>query len=567
MSDGPVPRPPAVEGSTWLKVARRVVSPLLLSGLPPEVAFGFFGRILPTSEQAAFYLEAHPIASNEALELLHGARAVARVELARGGADDVRAAELEEERASAETLGQAVAAREQELWRVGIRLDACGFSVPEAERARGALEARLGALGFRSRIPRFEVREAMEPPAAGLPRPRPRGFYHTLTTDGLAAFYPFVDEALFEPGGILVGLSLEDAAPTFVDRWSHASYSWGIFGSTGSGKSFLAALTVLRTLWHRPETDVVVLDPLGEFGKWARALGGSVISLSGTAGLHLNPLDPVTTNGDRSEKAAHVVAMLRALFPTLKDEEAATLDSAVSRLYSEGPKVPTLSDLGREVARSGPGAGRLPTLLDVFRTGSLRSLDGPTTIGGSASPVVVDLRGIPEDHLPFHLAYLLDWAYGRLSAGPGPKLLVVDEAHLLARHPATSEFLTRVVRHVRHFSAGVVVLSQHPNDFFRYPSGRALLGNLAATFLLRLPPPDPELADFFGLTPAETAWLPHARLPAEAGYSEGLLRLGELHLPLAIVAASAEFEFLTGHLGGGRDDSPCPPASLPAPRL
>ena len=33
------------------------------------------------------------------------------------------------------------------------------------------------------------------------------------------------------------------------------------------------------------------------------------------------------------------------------------------------------------------------------------------------------------------------------------------------------------------------------------------------------------------LTPAEAAWLPRARLPKEAGYAEGLLRLGAAHLP------------------------------------
>ena len=544
-------RTPDVEGPGWLRLSRRTVAPLLLSGLPPEVAFGFLGRVAPTSEANAFYLEAHPIASPHALELLHGARAVAQVELARGGADDARAAELEEERAAAEELGRQVASREQELWRVGVRFDAHGSSPVAAERTRGALAERLSALGFRTRVPRYQTRMALQPPDLGSAAPRPKGFYHTLSTDGVAAFYPFIDETILEPTGTLVGLALEDAAPVFVDRWAHASYSWGIFGATGSGKSFLAALTMQRALWLRPETSVVILDPLGEFGGWAEAVGGSVLRLAGAPGLRLNPLDPVTTGGDRVEKAGRVAAMLRALFPTLRDEEAAVLDSAVSRLFQQGPEVPTLSDLYREVMGSGPDTGRLATLLEVFRSGSLHSLDGPTTVPESASPAVVDFRGVTEDHLPFHLAYVLDWAYGRLKNRPGPKLLVVDEAHLLARHGATCEFLDRVVRHVRHFQGGVLLLSQHPHDFLRHPSGRSLLGNLAATFLLRLPPPDPELAEFFGLTPSEAEWIPRARLPREAGYSEGLLRMGELHLPLAIVASTPEFEFLRHNLGGG----------------
>jgi hypothetical protein len=44
-------------------------------------------------------------------------------------------------------------------------------------------------------------------------------------------------------------------------------------------------------------------------------------------------------------------------------------------------------------------------------------------------------------------------------------------------------------------------------------------------------------------------------LPKEAGYSEGLLRFGPSHLPLAVVASTPEYEFLRTALrpsGGAR---------------
>ena len=49
-------------------------------------------------------------------------------------------------------------------------------------------------------------------------------------------------------------------------------------------------------------------------------------------------------------------------------------------------------------------------------------------------------------------------------------------------------------------------------------------------------------------TEAEHEWLPRARMPKEAGYSEGLLRFGKWgwKLPIAIVASTPEYEFLTG---------------------
>jgi hypothetical protein len=543
------------EGAGWERTGRRYRAPLLVRQFPSEVPFGFLGRVLPTNESVELTLEAYRMTPGQALEMLHGARAVAEAELGSGG-DGGHTSELEVERASAEELGREVARRNQELWKVGLRFVATGPSRPRVEALRSRLAERLATFGFRTRVPRYEVEETLRPVGLATGGSRPSGYWQTLPTDGLAALFPFGDETLIEPRGVLLGLALSDASPVFLDRWSHASHSWGIFGTTGSGKTFTSALTLLRSRWVRPDVGLTVLDPLGEYGGFVRALGGTVVPLSSDRAGRLNPLDPLTTGGDRREKAARVGAMLRALFPSLRDEETARLDAAVSHLYEGGPEVPTFEDLHREV-KSLPGAdGRLATLLEVFRSGSLRTLNGPTTLRLDDAPVAIDFRGVTEEQLPFHLAYVLDWAYGRLRNRPGPKLLAIDEAHLLARHAATEEFLERMVRHLRHFEAGMIVLTQNPDDFLERPSGRAMLRNLYATAFLRLPEVSSATREFFGLTTAEAEWLPKARLPRDAGYSESLWRVGEYHLPLAVVASTPEYEFLEKTLGREGNEGP-----------
>ncbi|MGP8074483.1 MAG: VirB4 family type IV secretion system protein [Thermoplasmata archaeon] len=536
------------EGATWMRRGRRYLAPLLVRRFPPEVPFGFVGRALPPQADVDLRLEAHRIPPARALEIVHGARAVAEAEL-EGGRGGSATAELEVERTAAEELGRAVAQRTQELWRVGLRFVANGSSRSRAEGERFRLTERLTALGFRTRIPRYETKEALEPTDLLATESRPSGYWQTLSTDGLAALFPFVDETLLEPAGILVGLALANASPVFLDRWSHASYSWGIFGTTGSGKSFAASLLVLRTRWLRPETEVFVLDPLGEYTGLVRALGGTVVRLADRSAGRLNPLDPETTGGDRREKAGRVAAMLRALFPSLRDEEAAALDTAVSRLYASDGRVPTFDDLLGEVGGMTPPPGRLAALLEVFRSGSLSAVNGPTTFRPDSRTVAVDFSGVPDDQLPFHLAYVLDWAYGRLRSHPGPKLVLIDEAHLLARNDPTAEFLDRVVRHMRHFDAGLLLVTQNPDDFLARASGRSLLRNLYATAFFRLPEVSAEARTFFGLGAAEAEWLPKARLPRDAGYSESLWRIGEWHLPLAVVASTPEYEFLGSALG------------------
>ena len=521
----------------------------MLPGLPSEVPFGFIGRLMPTSLPSELRLQIHRIPAERALEILDRAHAIAAAELASGsGSASARPVVLEREAESAEGLARRVAAREQELWRVGLAVHALGANPSVAERIRGELLRRFRAAGFRPRIPHYESRSAASVPAFDGTEPRPPGYWHTLPTDAVAAFFPFVDEMVVEPGGVLTGLLLDDASPVFLDRWSHASYSWGVFGSTGSGKTFFTALTALRSLWMRPDLRLVFLDPLGEFEGFARAMGGRVISVA-REGERWNPLDPQTTGGDRAEKAGRVAAILRALFPSLRDEEAAALDTGLRRLYDEGPQVPIFSDLIDALDRGTSELGRLRAMLEVFWSGSLRHLDGPSTVDWSEGPTVISLVGVPEGHLPFHLTYLLDAVYGMVRRSTHPSLLVVDEAHLLTKDPATSAYLDRLVRHLRHYGSGVMLMSQNPDDFLATESGRSLLRNLRATVLLRLAEVSEATRSFLSLTAAEAEWLPKARLPKEAGYSEALLRFGPAHLPIALVASTPEYEFLSRSLG------------------
>ncbi|MCI4369161.1 MAG: DUF853 family protein [Thermoplasmata archaeon] len=524
-------------------------APLLVPGLPPELPFGFLGRALPTSGFLEMRLQLHRVPGDRALELLGRAGAVAMAEMeGRSDAPGARPSQFALELESSQELARRVAGREQELYRVGISFHGRGTAGGRAEKLRRELAHRLELLGFRTRMPTYEAKASVDAPDLAGTERRPVGYWHTLHTDGVAAFFPFVDETVAEAGGVLLGLLLDDASPVLLDRWSHSSHSWGLFGSTGSGKTFAATLWTMRTLWQRPETEVMIVDPLGEFAGWARGLGGTALELAGGSAGRLNPLDPVTTGGDRQEKAGRVGTQLRALFPSLLDEEAAVLDACVNRLFDNEHELPTFSSLLEEVERSKGRAGRLPELLEVFRSGSLRHLDGPTNVVWGASPLVISLKGLPEAHLPFHLTYVLDALYGRLRSGDHPKLLVIDEAHLLARHAPTAEFLDRIVRHVRHFGAGVLLLSQNPDDFLSTESGRSLLRNLRATVLLRLSEVSEATRSFFALTSAESEWLPRARLPKEAGYSEALLRLGPSHLPIAVIASTPEYDLLRGLL-------------------
>ena len=306
MTDPPAPKAAPREGPAWCSSGGVTRWPLVFPALPPEVPFGVLGRLMPPSLAAEARLELHRIPRGAALEALDRAGAIAEAELLEGPGGGAERPEIERVAATTRELARRVAGREQELWRVGLVVAGRAASRSRAERTTRDLARRFSSLGFQVRPPRFGAEDALAPPRGRAAETRPAGYWHTLHTDGVAAFFPFVDEAVVEPGGVLVGLQLEDASPVIVNRWNHASHSWGIFGTTGSGKSFAAALLGLRGRWVDPEGELIIIDPLGEFVPFVRALGGEVLRLGPDAPARLNPLDPVSTGGDRAEKAARI---------------------------------------------------------------------------------------------------------------------------------------------------------------------------------------------------------------------------------------------------------------------
>ena len=204
----------------------------------------------------------------------------------------------------------------------------------------------------------------------------------------------------------------------------------GQWVDSASGKTFAAAMYLLRTRWMVPGLQVFLIDPLGEFTRLARALGGNVVSLGPRGRGRLNPLDPSTTGHDASEKAARVATLLRCLFPTLRDEESARLDGALQRLFDDPPCAPTFADLADRIGHDAPPGDRLTGLLEVFRSGSLRHLAGlsRSDLGLPRCPFTWDVRiwqGIPAGpgRPPAKPYKNLTWQYSAefadLAGGPG----------------------------------------------------------------------------------------------------------------------------------------------------
>ena len=520
-------------GGSWrVRLLRRFPTVVGVPGLPP------LGR---TDAPLDTILRLRPVGREEGLRDLREDRTHLESELASlRGERDPRALPFVQAAEGCRRLEEELLSRTTRLWDVLLGLRQREGRSPGEPRLEETLR-ELEGLGVRASRTRWRAWPAFLSLCPG--GPAPSEWFHRLEEGGLATLLPLWEDPSPDPEGPLLGAHAFHGTPVHLDRFRHPHHSSVVFGETGSGKSYASALGILRNRWARPGLSVFVLDPLGGLARVLETLGGVVIA-PGSPGSSMNPLDPATTGGDRRLKLATVGVLWRSLFPSLRDEEVARLDVALGRLYEERPDpVPRLSDLLARLEVDLPAGDRLLSLISRAVRGSLLELDRPTSVDLSAPLCAFDLSGISPGELPFFLTLTLDFVQEELRRRPGEKLVVVDEAHYLMT-AGTAGFLDHLVRHVRHYRAGLELLSQNPGDFLSSPAGRSILMNVDHLMLLRLKDGGRGLRALFPLRDEEIAMVKGAPLPREHGWSGGLLLAGETTLPVHVIASGGERRLL-----------------------
>ena len=340
----------------------------------------------------------------------------------------------------------------------------------------------------------------------------------SFDTAALAAAYPFASAELSATSGVLYGTAAKGAGLVCWDRFACDNYNSVILACSGAGKSYLAKLEVLRSLYRGIE--VAVVDPEDEYRRLAEAVGGAYVHL-GAPGVRINPFDLMPTayrkSAERdstrpSDSGSDDALVRQALFihglvAVLLGEpvDAATkpaLDRAILAAYASvgitaDPRThqrpaPLLSDLATALAADPDEAARaLAARLAPFIVGSHRGLfDGPTTTRPEGHLVVFSLRDLPDELKAAGTLLTLRAIWRRVSepATRRRRLVVVDEAWLLMREPEGARFLFRMAKSARKHWCGLTVVTQDAADLLGSPLGQAIVANAATQILLRQAP-------------------------------------------------------------------------------
>jgi type IV secretory pathway VirB4 component len=301
---------------------------------------------------------------------------------------------------------------------------------------------------------------------------------HEATTAQLGAAYPFATSRPLGTRRVLVGRDLA-GGPFIHDPF--ALYAAGVLtnpnmtviGQIGRGKSALVKTYLYRQAAFGRQ--VAVLDPKGEYGGLARALGVEPIRLSSEGGSRINPLDDAGLGDERSASRHHRLALLGALAEAtlhrrLAPREHLALEVALDTAVA-GSGAPTLASVVEallapddaacgvtgipraEVEEDGRDVGlelrRLVKgdLAGMFDGSTSPSIRGAHTERGAAgagaqAALVVDLSDVYHSvALPALMVCAAAWLQAMTSNTACQTLLVVDEAWAVLGDVSVGRFL------------------------------------------------------------------------------------------------------------------------------
>ena len=566
----PATRPASPFGPDAIEVRPRALrvgdgwcASFAVTGYPREVARGWLEPLTAHPSRLDVAVHVEPVPANIAAERLR--RQLARLESGRR-ADAAKGRlgdpDVEVAAEDARDLAAGLARGEQKLFRVGLYLTVHA-------RTEKALEAECARVRAVCSSMLLDAQPATWRTLQGWTSTLPVGVdalaqRRSFDTDALAASFPFASAELSATQGVLYGTTTNGSGLVLWDRFAQDNHNSVILARSGAGKSYLAKLEALRSLYAGIE--IAIVDPEDEYRRLAETVGGAYVHL-GCPRRSGQPLRPRTR-----PRRPHPPGPVRP-HPRRR---AARRQARPGRHRGARPGHRRRLRVGRDHRRpaqprpartaaprprrrvwkpmSDPAARMLAARLAPFTTGTHRGLfDGPTTTRPDGHLIVFSLRDLPDELKAAGTLLTLDAVWRRVSdpANRKRRLVIVDEAWLLMSEPSGAEFLFRMAKSARKHWAGLTVVTQDAGDLFGSPLGQAVVANAATQILLRQAPQSIDtLADAFGLSAGERAYL----LGAARG--QGLLAAGVDRVAFTAIASPEEDDVCRTGIEQTLDDTP-----------
>lgn len=374
-----------------------------------------------------------------------------------------------------------------------------------------------------------------------------------MDTTSLASTFPFSSYELSHTNGVLYGVNTLNNSLVIIDRYSFENANEVVFGKSGAGKSFLLKLEVLRQMMF--DTEVLIIDPEEEYRALTDSLGGEYITFSSSSPVKINPMALNPDDLAESQLGTKILSLhslLKTMLGQMSPTQEAYLDRSIVLSYkqrniSPDPTTyknqpPILEDLYKILLNMEEAEAKdLAFRVEKFVKGGFADIfNQQTNYEFSNQLTVFSLKQVEDSLRPIAMHILLDFIWNKVRTKLKKRLLIVDEAWYLMKHPDSASFLQGIAKRARKYYLGLTTATQDIEDFLATDYGKAILSNSSIQILLKQSSSEIEVvSQILMLSEGEKQFL----LTSQVG--EGLLFAGQNHVTCQFTASAAEYKLIT----------------------
>jgi type IV secretory pathway VirB4 component len=536
-----------------LKLAGKLSRTIFIFSYPNTISVGWFSPLINLDETFDTGIFFHPVDTGQTLHKLRKRAAQLEAQMADEQEKGlVRNPLLEAALKNIEDLRDSLQQGSDRLFQVSCAITFFADDKEGLAKIESKFMSLLGNYQVSAKQAIFQQFEGYE---TSMPLGRDiLGIRTALNLGPASTFFPFISVDLTQDQGILYGINTHNNSLVIFDRFSTENANMVVFAKSGSGKSYFAKLDAIRSLMIG--IDILIIDPENEYEKLARSLGGNFFRISVGSPDRINPFDipPVGENESPEEVLrSHVlqlIGLIKVMIGDIKPEEEVILDQAIQQAYASrdilpeqpfvGKEAPLMSDL--EAVLSGMEGGKeLAAKLYKFTKGTFAEfINHPTSVSTDNRLLVFSIRDLEEELRPVAMYLVLHHIWTSIRKKMKKRLVVIDEAWWMMRHPDSANFLMQLAKRARKYFLGLTTITQDIEDFLASPQGKPMITNSSLQLLLRQSPASiDKLAEVFKLTDLEKETL------RSAGVGEGIFFAGLKHAMIKVVPSYTEDLIIT----------------------
>jgi type IV secretory pathway VirB4 component len=537
----------------FLKIGNKYFRTLFVAGYPRFVTANWLAPLINFDHSLDVAMYIYPVEGKTVLDDLRRKIAEMEAEMqtdAQRGriANAGTQAKLEDAKKMQEQLVKGA----EQFFQFGLYVTIPADSLEELNHASKQVTATLGSLMMVAKQAALQMEQAFK---ATVPTCVDRLMItRNMDTTSLATTFPFTSSELTANEGIMYGINEHNESLIIFDRFSLENANSCLFGKSGSGKSYLVKLEVLRSLMFGAE--VVVIDPESEYESLCQAVGGEYLTFGFNSPAKINPFDLAAVYEEGENELNQKILSLHSLFKVIMGDlsanEEAVLDRALMLTYkmkgitpepaTQKNEPPLMEDLYKTlIGMEETSAKSLADRLEKFVKGSFMGIfDTRSNVDIKNQFTVFSLKNLEDTLRPIAMFIVLDYIWTKIKKNLKKRILVVDEAWYLMKYPDSANFLYSIAKRARKYYLGLTTITQDVEDFLASETGRSIVNNSSIQILMKQSPASVDkVGEVFYLSEGEKQLL----LSADIG--EGLFFAGPNHVAMRVVSSPDEHQLIT----------------------